>query len=368
MDEIFVTSPFMPPLEEFMPYLNSIWDKKLVTNCGEFHNMLETELASYLGVKYVSLYTNGTIALMSALKCLDIEGDVITTPYTFVATSNSILLSNLNPVFCDIDPSTLNIDPIEIKNKITNKTKAILATHVYGTPCDVFRLKELSDEYNLKLIYDAAHAFGVEIDSNSILNYGDLSVLSFHATKVFHTFEGGAVICHDRHTKNRLDLIRNFGIKDEINVCCIGTNGKMSEINSAFGLLQLKYIDVIIKQRKERYYRYIDNLHGVCGIKILPHNVSFKQNFSYFPIFVSDESPYSRDELYFKLKMHGINGRRYFYPIIPLLYAYNKDFRFDLCEFSNAQMRSNQVLCLPLYPDLKLDQIDFICEIIRGDL
>jgi len=270
MAKTYVTQPFLPPLEEFMPYLEEIWQEKWLTNNGSFHRQLESKLADYLGVEHLSLFANGTLALITALQALRITGEVITTPYTFVATAHSLLWNKNKPVFVDIDPETLNIDPDKVEAAITPQTSAILAVHVYGTPCDTEKLQQIADVYGLKLIYDAAHAFGVTHNDQSVLNYGDLSILSFHATKVFNTFEGGAIICNDEKTKKRIDYLKNFGFADEVTVMAAGINGKMNEFQAALGVLQLDYIDQCIAARREITTRYREALTELEGIRLLP--------------------------------------------------------------------------------------------------
>ena len=315
IQNIYVTQPYLPPLEEFIPYLQNIWDKRILTNGGPYHQQLEQALCDYLGVKHLALLTNGTIALVTALQALRITGEVITTPYSFVATAHSLLWNGIKPVFVDVDPNTLNMDPTKIEVAITPHTTAIMPVHCYGHPCDVSAIQRIADNYNLKVIYDAAHAFGVKDKQGSVLNHGDLSVLSFHATKVFNTFEGGAIICPDAKTKLRIDQLKNFGFVDEVTVVAPGINGKMSEINAAFGLLQLKHIDGALARRKEIDVAYREKLAGVQGIQCLNDGGEEAANHSYFPILVHPDYPLSRDALYQKLKDHGIYARRYFYPL-----------------------------------------------------
>jgi dTDP-4-amino-4,6-dideoxygalactose transaminase len=311
MKNIYVTQPTLPPLEEFIPYLEQIWENKILTNGGEFHQQLEQVLCDYLGVKHLALFTNGTIALITALQALRITGEVITTPYSFVATAHSLLWNGIKPVFVDIDPISLNLDPAKIEAAITPQTTAIMPVHCYGYPCDVKRIQAIADNYNLKVIYDAAHAFGVKNQDGGILNHGDLSVLSFHATKVFNTFEGGAIICPDEKTKRRIDHLKNFGFVDEVTVVAAGINGKMSEINAAFGLLQLKGIDEALAKRQAINAHYREGLKDIAGIRCADSG-SYVANYAYFPIFVEK----NRDALYETLKENGIFGRRYFYPLI----------------------------------------------------
>jgi dTDP-4-amino-4,6-dideoxygalactose transaminase len=295
---IYVTQPSLPPFEEFIKYLKDIWDSKQLTNNGKYHQQFEKELAEYLGVKYLSLFSNGTLALINALQTLRITGEVITTPFSFVATTHALHWNDIKPVFCDIEPYTFNLDPEKIEAAITPKTTAIMSVHVFGNPCDVKRIQEIADKYGLKVIYDAVHAFGVTIDGKSVLNFGDLSVLSFHATKVFNTFEGGAIVCHDKKTKQRIDYLKNFGFADEVTVVAPGINAKMNEFQAALGLLQLKYVDKEIEKRKEVARKYREGLKGINGIKFLSDLQNVKHNYQYFPIFI-DKQTYgiSRDEV-----------------------------------------------------------------------
>ena len=360
MKSIYVTQPTLPPLEEFIPYLERIWDNKILTNGGAFHQQLEQALREYLGVKHISLFTNGTIALITALQALRITGEVITTPYSFVATAHSLLWNGIKPVFVDIDPVTLNLDPVKIEAAITPQTTAIMPVHCYGYPCDVARIQEIADNYNLKVIYDAAHAFGVKDNDGGLLNHGDLSVLSFHATKVFNTFEGGAIICPDEKTKYRIDHLKNFGFVDEVTVVAAGINGKMSEINAAFGLLQLKGIDEALAKRKMIDARYREGLKNVTGIRCA--NVGeHVANYAYFPIFVNAQN---RDVLYEKLKANGIFARRYFYPLISDFTMYRSLPSAAQSNLPVARKISHEVICLPLYPNLENEEIDFIVSLI----
>jgi len=363
--KIYVTQPSMPPLDEFVDYLKEIWDKKWLTNNGHYHQELEKALCEYLGVKYISLFSNGTLALVTALQALRITGEVITTPFSFVATTHSLWWNGIKPVFVDIEPNTYNIDPIKIESAITQKTTAIMPVHVYGNPCNVASLKEIADTYGLKLIYDSAHAFNVEIDGNSIHNFGDLSVLSFHATKVYNTFEGGAIICHDEATKRRIDNLKNFGFVDETTVVTPGINAKMNEIQAAFGLLQLKYIDELIERRKDIYSYYNKKLEHIEGITVLKLPENVKSCYSYYPILI-DENLFckTRDQIYNKLKENNIYSRRYFYPLISQFPTYKG---LDSAAPSNlpvATRIASQVLCLPIYPELNKEQIDEIIKII----
>jgi dTDP-4-amino-4,6-dideoxygalactose transaminase len=361
---IFVTQPFLPPLEEFMPYLNQIWQNKVLTNGGPFHQQLEFELCKYLGVEHIALFTNGTIALVTALQSLRITGEVITTPYSFVASSHSLLWNGIKPVFVDVNPNTLNIDPKKIEAAITPQTTAILAVHCYGHPCDVDAIQKIADTYNLKVIYDAAHAFGVQCHSGSVLRHGDLSVLSLHATKVFNTFEGGAIICHDLKSKTRIDQLKNFGHVGETNVVAPGINGKMSEFNAALGLLQLKHIDRIIQKRKEIDLAYRKGLAGIKGIHCLGDAGERVANYAYFPILINHQYPIGRDELYEKMKASGVHPRRYFYPLISEFSMYRGLPSSHRDNLPVASQAAAQVLCLPIYPDLAMEIVDEICHLI----
>ena len=363
---IYVTQPYLPPLEEFIPYLQQIWDKKILTNGGPFHQQLELALCDYLGVKHISLFTNGTIALVTALQALRITGEVITTPYSFVATAHSLLWNGIKPVFVDVDANTLNLDPAKIEAAITPHTTAIMPVHCYGHPCDVDAIQKIADNYNLKVIYDAAHAFGVQDKSGSVLNHGDLSVLSFHATKVFNTFEGGAIICPDAKTKIRIDQLKNFGYVGEVTVVAPGINGKMSEFNAALGLLQLKYIDQAIVRRRTIDAAYRERLKNVKGIHCLNDAGEKVANYSYFPVLVQADYPLSRDALNQKLKDNGIHPRRYFYPLIsefPMYCGLPSAHRENLPVATAA---SSEVLCLPIYPDLEISVVEEITNFIAA--
>lgn len=364
---IFVTQSSLPPLEEFMPYLQKIWDSKMLTNCGPMHQKLEASLCDHLGVQEIALFNNGTIGLMTALQTLALTGDVITTPYSFIATTHALIWNNLKPVFVDVDPLTLNIDPQKIEEAITPKTCAILAVHCYGHPCDVEAIHKIAQKHNLKVIYDAAHAFGVKIrDGKSVLNSGDLSVLSFHATKVFNTFEGGAIVCHDEATKDRITRLKNFGIVDETTIDEVGLNGKMSEINAAFGLLQLQHLDNELAGRKIVDQRYRDILKDIPGVVCLGDAGEETSNYAYFPILVDEDYALSRDDLYTYLKQHNIYARRYFYPLISSFSMY-KDLPSSRSEnLPIATRAAEQVLCLPLYPTLSADDQQRISSLIRN--
>lgn len=363
--QIFVTQPYLPPLEEFIPYLREIWNNKVLTNSGTFHQQLEKALGEYLGVKFVSLFSNGTLALITALQALRITGEVITTPYSFVATAHSLLWNGNKPVFVDIDSSTLNLDPTMIEAAITSQTSAIMPVHCYGNPCQVDAIQKIADKYNLRVIYDAAHAFGVKCHCGSVLNHGDLSVLSFHATKVFNTFEGGAIISKDEHMKQRIDHLKNFGFVDEVTVIAPGINGKMSEINAAFGLLQLQHMPDVILRRQEIDTYYRENLHDIRGISCLPKTEQQVSNYSYFPILVGGDYPESRDELYSRLKNQSIFSRRYFYPLISSFPMYSDLPSASVLNLPIATKVAEQVLCLPIYPSLNNQDLDRIVKAIR---
>ncbi len=364
--KIYVTQPYLPPLDEFIPYLEKIWESKQLTNNGPFHQQLEQALSEYLGVEHIALFTNGTIALITALQSLRITGEVITTPYSFVATSHSLLWNGIKPVFVDIDPNTLNLDPAKIEAAITPQTTAILPVHCYGRPCDVGAIQKIADNYNLKVIYDAAHAFGVRDAGGSILRHGDLSVLSFHATKVFNTFEGGAIVCPDAKTKIRIDHLKNFGHVGELEVVAPGINGKMSEINAAFGLLQLKHVDKALARRKEIDAAYRERLEGVKGIQCMPVDLKNNANFAYFPILVEADYSISRDELNQKLTDNGIYPRRYFYPLISSFPMYRGLPSAHQDNLPVASAAAQKILCLPFYPDLEMAQIDTITRLIAA--
>jgi dTDP-4-amino-4,6-dideoxygalactose transaminase len=363
---VYVTQPHLPPLEEFLPMLREIWDSRVLTNGGPFHTKLEAALAEYLGVPQIALFTNATIALVTALQALRVTGEVITTPYSFVATTHSLLWNGIRPVFVDIDPKTLNIDPAKIEAAITPQTTAIMPVHCYGHPCDVDAIQTIADTYNLKVIYDAAHAFGVNCHCGSVLKHGDLSVLSFHATKVFNTFEGGAIICPDAKTKARIDQLKNFGHAGETNVVAPGINGKMSEFNAALGLLQLKHIDEALAKRQVIDHAYRERLATVKGIHCLGDAGELKSNYAYFPIMIQPGYPISRDDLNQRLRDIGIFPRRYFYPLIsefPMYRGLPSAHRENLPVASAA---AQQVLCLPIYPDMSMDVLEEITSFIAA--
>ncbi len=364
---ITVTSPLLPDINEFHCLLEEIWKSKWITNNGSFHKRLEKELAAYLKVPYLSLFTNGTLPLLTALQALRITGEVITTPYSFVATTHSIWWNGCKPVFVDIDPKTGNIDPEKIEAAITPKTTAILPVHVYGQPCNIARIQEIADKYGLKVIYDAAHAFGVEVDGKSILEAGDLSTLSFHATKVFNTIEGGAMIMHDEATKKRIDDLKNFGFHDEVTVVGPGINSKMDEVRAAYGLLNLKQVDNAIANRKKVAFRYRSELGGVEGLSFFDDIPSVKHNYSYFPVFVdSDKFGMSRDELYQKMKGNNILGRRYFYPLISDFSTYRGCSGAEASNLPYARKMADSVICLPMHHQLSESDVTRIIECIVG--
>lgn len=360
---ITVTSPLLPDLDGFYELLKDIWKRKWITNNGYYHQELEKALCEYLKVPYISLFTNGTLPLITALQAFRITGEVITTPYSFVATTHSLWWNGIKPVFVDIDPSTGNIDPDKIEVAITPKTTAIMPVHVYGKPCDTRRIQEVADKYGLKVIYDAAHAFGVEVNGEGILNAGDMSTLSFHATKVYNTIEGGALVMHDAQTKKRVDYLKNFGFAGETEVVAPGINSKMDEVRSAYGLLNLRRVDQAIEARHQVAIKYREALHEVEGITFFEDMPGVKHNYSYFPIFV-DEKKYgmSRDELYFKLKERGILGRRYFYPLISTFTTYRGLESANPNNLPNAHKMAEEVICLPMYHALSEEDVERIIE------
>lgn len=365
MNNIYVTQPVLPPLEEFIPYLEKIWESKWLTNGGPFHQELEKKLADYLGVEHLALFANGTLALVTALQALRINGEVITTPFSFVATAHSLLWNGIKPVFVDIDPVTFNLDPEKIEAAITPHTTAILPVHVYGHPCDVDRIQHIADTYGLKVIYDAAHAFGVNYKDESLLKHGDLSILSFHATKVFNTFEGGAIICPDAKIKKRIDDLKNFGYAGEMTVVATGINAKMNEIQAAFGLLQLKHIDKALEKRRLIDTLYREQLSSTQGITCLSLPADTKYNYSYFPIVVDKGYSISREELYKKFRQHGIYARLYFYPLISEFPMYRGLPSAAQSNLPVAKKVADQVICLPIYPDLENESITRIVSIIK---
>ena len=364
---ITVTSPLLPSLDEFMPYLQDIWSRKWLTNNGYYHQELEKALCEYLKVPYISLFTNGTLPLLCALQALRITGEVITTPYSFVATTHSLWWNGIKPVFVDIDPETCNIDPEKIEDAITPRTTAIMPVHVYGKPCDTDRIQAIADKYGLKVIYDAAHAFGVKVNGESILNAGDISTLSFHATKVYNTIEGGALVCHDEKTKKRIDYLKNFGFAGETEIVAPGINGKMDEIRSAYGLLNLKQVDTAIEARHQIAIKYRKVLRNVNGLHVMEDIPGVRHNYSYFPIFVDAEKyGMTRDELYFKMKEQNVFGRRYFYPLISEFSTYRGLDSARLDNLPVAHKIANSVICLPMYAGLNEDDIDRILIVLSG--
>ncbi len=363
--QITVTSPLLPPLEEFIPYLQKIWDSKWITNMGQFHQQLEEALCDYLGVKYISIFTNGTLPLITALQALEIKGEVITTPYSFVATTHSLWWNGIKPVFVDIDPITCNIDPNKIEAAITPQTTAIMPVHVYGTPCDMDAIQAIADKHGLKVIYDAAHAFGVKQNGKSVLTAGDMSTLSFHATKVYNTIEGGALVCNDAETKKRIDYLKNFGFEDETTVVGPGINGKIDEVRSAYGLLNLKQVDNAIEIRKNIVQQYRNALKNIPGISFMNDIEGVRHNYAYFPIFVDAEKyGMTRDELYFKMKAKNILGRRYFYPLISTFSTY-KDLESSRPENLPVSVKmADSVICLPIHTELTEGDLERIISVI----
>lgn len=364
---ITVTSPLLPDLKEFEKLLADIWERKWLTNNGHYHQQLEGALAEYLGVPYLSLFTNGTLPLITALQALRITGEVITTPYSFVATTHSLWWNGIKPVFVDVEEKTGNLDPEKIEAAITPRTTAIMPVHVYGTPCDTQRIQEIADKHGLKVIYDAAHAFGVWQDGKSILEAGDMATLSFHATKVYNTVEGGALVCHDAETKKQIDYLKNFGFAGEIEVIAPGINSKMDEIRSAYGLLNLKQVDGAIARRKHVAQKYKDAFKAIAGLRYLEDIEGVKHNYSYFPIFI-DEKEYglSRDGLFTKLKENNILGRRYFYPLISEFVTYKGLVSAKTENLPVAHKLADSVICLPMYADLTDDDVNRVIEVVKG--
>ena len=364
--QITVTSPLMPDLEELNQYLQDIWQRKWITNNGHYHKELEKALCEYLDVPYVSLFTNGTLPLITALQALRITGEVITTPYSFVATTHSLWWNGIKPVFVDIDPSTGNLDPDKIEAAITPRTTAIMPVHVYGKPCDTERIQEIADKYGLKVIYDAAHAFGVKVNGTSILNAGDMSTLSFHATKVYNTIEGGALVMHDEQTKKRIDYLKNFGFAGETEVVAPGINSKMDEMRAAYGLLNLKQVDEAIEARHQVALKYREALRNVEGISFFDDMPGVKHNYSYFPIFVDAEKyGMTRDELYFKMKEQNVLGRRYFYPLISTFSTYRGLDSAKPENLPNAHKMADEVICLPMHHALSDEDVNRIINLVK---
>ena len=363
---ITVTQPYLPPLEEFIPYLEQIWASKTLTNNGPFHRQLEQALCEHFGVEHLALFANGTIALITALQALRISGEVITTPYSFVATSHSLLWNTITPVFVDIDPERMSLDPARIEAEITPRTTAIMPVHCYGYPCDVERIERIADTYGLKVIYDAAHAFGVRYRGESLLRHGDLSILSFHATKVFNTFEGGAIVCPDAKTKQRIDFLKNFGFADEVTVMAPGINGKMNEFQAALGLLQLQRVDAAIARRREIDAAYREALNGLPGITLPSPPPDTEHNAAYFPILVEPDYRLTRDQLYQRFRDENILVRRYFYPLISDMPMYRGLPSAAPERLPLARSSAERILCLPIYPDLAVDDHQRVIDIIRA--
>jgi dTDP-4-amino-4,6-dideoxygalactose transaminase len=364
-DMITVTSPLLPDLDEFHELLKQIWESKWITNNGSFHRQLEKELAEYLKVPFVSLFTNGTLPLLTALQALRITGEVVTTPYSFVATTHSIWWNGCKPVFVDIDPTTGNIDPDKIEAAITPRTTAIMPVHVYGQPCDTKRIKEIAERYGLKVIYDAAHAFGVQVDGESVLNEGDMSTLSFHATKVYNTIEGGAMVMHDEATKKRIDYLKNFGFAGETTVVGPGINSKVDEMRAAYGILNLRQVDAAIEARHKVAVKYREALRNVDGVSFFDDIAGVKHNYAYFPIFVDAEKyGMSRDDLYAKMKAANVLGRRYFYPLISEFSTYRGLESANPENLPNAHKMADSVICLPMHHQLSDDDVARILELV----
>ncbi len=359
--KITVTKPFLPELEEFVPYLEEIWDNQWLTNNGPFHQQFESKLCDFLGVKHISLFCNGTIALLVAIKALELHGEIITTPYSFVATTHAIKWNNIEPVFVDIDATTCNLNPDLLENAITKKTTAILPVHIYGNPCNNEKITQIAKKHNLKVIFDAAHAFGVKQNGESILNFGDLSILSFHATKVFNTFEGGAIISHSSEMKRKIDDLKNFAFHGEDKIVGLGINGKMNELQAAMGLLQLKHFDEIVEKRKAIANLYRENLSQISGIRFFEDFENVQHNYAYFPIFVDEKR---RDEVYETLKEHNIFGRRYFYPLISQIDDYKNTVSALPGNLPIAEKISREVICLPIYPGLNKEQVNCIISVV----
>jgi dTDP-4-amino-4,6-dideoxygalactose transaminase len=367
MNQIFVTSPLLPPLTDFIPYLQDIWDRKWLTNNGHYHQELEKKLCEYLGTEHLSLFTNGTMPLITALQAMRITGEVITTPYSFVATAHSILWNGLKPVFVDIEEKTCNINPALIESSITPATTAIMPVHVYGNPCNTQAIQDVADRYGLAVIYDAAHAFGVQVNGESILNFGDMSSLSFHATKTYNTLEGGALVVKDARTKKRIDYLKNFGFADEVTVVAPGINSKMDELRAAYGLLNLKLIDGAIEKRKQIANAYRERLREIKGISFFEDLPNVRHNYSYFPVFVDEkEFGMSRDALYQKLKDNGIFGRRYFYPLISDFPMYKGLPSSAPERLPVARKMAGGVICLPIYAGLGMEEVEMICGMVEN--
>lgn len=364
MSKTFVTQPSLPPLDEFIPFLEKIWSNKILTNNGEFHQILEKELANYLGVKYISLFSNGTLALICAIQALRIKGEVITTPFTFVATTHALYWNNIKPIFCDIKKEDGNIDEKQIEKLITPETTAILPVHVYGNPCNTEEIERIANRHGLKVIYDAAHAFNVKKNNESILNFGDLSILSFHATKIFNTFEGGAIISHNSKMKERIDYLKNFGFENETSVITHGINAKMNEVQAAMGVLQLNHINNYINLSKEIHDFYRVEISKIEGISFFEENENITYNYSYFPLLINENYPLSRDQLYDLFKENDIYARRYFYPLVSDFSPY-KDLKY-LNTLPNANEIAKKILCIPIFPHLDKEKQSKIIRILNA--
>ena len=365
--KIYVTQPSLPPLDELIPDLREVWTTRVLTNNGPYHNKLEMELCKFLDVPHISLFNNATIALVTALQALRVTGEVITTPYSFVATAHSLLWNGLKPVFVDIDPETLNLDPKKIESAITRETTAIMPVHCYGQPCDIIGIQRIADQYNLKVIYDAAHSFAVDKmddagNRESILKYGDLSVLSFHATKVFNTFEGGAIISPDSKTKKRIDQLKNFGFVDEVTVVAAGINGKMSEFNSILGLHQLKYINSSLEARGKLSEHYDKLLSNSTHIKTMRRYPNVRYNYSYYPIWLQGINATARDKVYQFLTDSNVMARRYFYPLISDFPMYRSMVSANPLNLPNSREAADTVICLPLYADMSMSEVEFVID------
>lgn len=360
---ITVTSPLLPDLDDFNSLLKEIWKSKWITNNGRFHQQLEKELAEYLKIPFLSLFTNGTLPLITALQALDVTGEVITTPYSFVATTHSIWWNGLKPVFVDIEPTTCNIDPVKIEDAITAQTTAIMPVHCYGKPCDTKAIQDIADRYGLKVIYDAAHAFGVEVGGESLLNAGDMSTLSFHATKVYNTIEGGALVMKDEETKRKIDYLKNFGFKNEVEVVAPGINSKMDEMRSAYGILALRQVGEAIEARQRVAMQYRNALKNVPGVRFFEDMPGVRHNYSYFPVFINaEEYGMTRDQLYFKLKEANVLGRRYFYPLISTFEPYRTLPSSAAENLPVATRIADEVICLPMHHELTGEDIERVIE------
>lgn len=365
-NSVLVSSPLLPSLDEFTSYLHDIWERKWLTNNSYYHQELERALCAYLKVPYISLFTNGTLPLICALQALRITGEVITTPYSFVATTHSLWWNGIKPVFVDILPKTCNLNPELIEAAITPRTTAIMPVHVYGNPCDTERIQDIADTYGLKVIYDAAHAFGTEMNGKSVLEAGDLSTLSFHATKVYNTIEGGALVCHDKKMKERIDYLKNFGFADETTIVAPGINGKMDEVRAAYGLLNLRQVDAAITRRHEIATRYREGLKDVAGLGVMDDMSGVRHNYSYFPVFIDAEQyGMTRDALYFKMQEHQIYGRRYFYPLISEFSTYRSLQTAGARNLPVATNMAERVICLPMHHALTDSDTERIIKLIR---